>query len=211
MSIYRAKNRNLPCWCTNFINLSHTARIYVVPFAWALQIARTRLESLLCGYGFEPQHCWKKLSIASVPNCNCNTLPFGQKIRSKKYRIDFAPGTLAEKAFERWQKRLNPFESNVSMVHRFSGLYDYYNPSFEVCGTSLASPTFSIKLLLSIVLTLLQIVVCLTKTTPHAANLFIHKMRRQFFVMTTNINKNLKNWLFISILFSHALALSSLI
>jgi len=44
------------------------------------------------------------------------TLPFGEKEGSKRYRIELASSALAEKAFKRCQKKLNPFESNISMV-----------------------------------------------------------------------------------------------
>jgi len=46
------------------------------------------------------------------------TLHFGEKKGSKKYRIELGCSALAEKAFERWQRRFNPFETNVFMVHR---------------------------------------------------------------------------------------------
>jgi len=46
------------------------------------------------------------------------SLPFGKKKGSMRYRIELASSTLAEKAFERYQRRLNSFESNASTVHR---------------------------------------------------------------------------------------------
>jgi len=51
-----------------------------------------------------------------------DTLPFGKKKKSKRYRIELASTALIEKAFDRCQRRFNLFESNTSMVHR---LLDY--------------------------------------------------------------------------------------
>jgi len=55
---------------------------------------------------------WKYLPVIGAP------LPFVEKKGSKRYRIELASSTLAEKAFEKYQRRLNRFERNTSIVHR---------------------------------------------------------------------------------------------
>jgi len=51
-----------------------------------------------------------------------------RKKGSNRFRIEPASSTLAEKEFERCQRRLNSFESNTSLVHR---LLDYMESQYK--------------------------------------------------------------------------------
>jgi len=79
----------------------------------------SKLESLLCGYGFGLQQYWKELGKASVLTVSSATLSFGEKKGSKRYRIALASSALAKKAFERMPENIEFLQNpHISMVPR---------------------------------------------------------------------------------------------
>jgi len=82
---------------------AHVARIFSVQFALAFQRA----------------------SVIGA------TLPFGEKKGSNRSRIELASSALAEKAFDRCKRRLNPFESNASLAHRHLDYMESQNKTLQ--------------------------------------------------------------------------------
>jgi len=125
----------------HFRKLSAYAPIYEVHFA--VRVRSSGLESLLCGDGFGLQQPHRSSVEPQYLQVIGATIPFGEKKGSNWwYRIELASNTLAEKAFERCQRSLYPFESNASMVRRrLDYIITKQNTAVEVCGSSLASTT----------------------------------------------------------------------
>ena len=52
------------------------------------------------------------------------TLLFPKAMGSKRYRIELGYSMQAKEAFERWQRSLNLYDTNVSFVHRVLDLLE---------------------------------------------------------------------------------------
>jgi len=68
-----------------------------------------------------------------------STLLFGEKKGSKRYMTALASSALAKKAFESCQRRLNPFETNVSKIHKLLDDMESQNKTLQSRFVSLLS------------------------------------------------------------------------
>ena len=50
-------------------------------------------------------------------------LMFPKANRFKRYCLELGCGECAKKSFERWQRTLNHYETNVDLVHHFIDLF----------------------------------------------------------------------------------------
>jgi len=97
----------------------HASSICTVQFVLAVQSASSGLESLLSCYCFRDRNNPERKSVVwQYSPVIGASFPFGKKKLSKRYIIEIACSALAEKAFEKCQRRLNLLKNNIFVVHR---------------------------------------------------------------------------------------------